>query len=473
MLQRVFTAIVGACLASHGFAAFAQDEALGPPEVLQFPLQASESAPRAVTGPFMRKAVEDAADLGLCQALMTGAGHTFPNGFQPADCTPSFAAQVRNRDGIVHWRSENARPLKCGAGCFGRPFLSGTRNVDRPNLRETMLYGHLDFTIDPPGPVDRDLTYFYEVHVQCKAQNGARTGNIEVKVDVGDPVIGDPGGLESVIDFILLPAQISQRIESFIRGQLQAAPDATVPGEPCRSIGVSRATNPLFDSAPFDPAPASIGGRPGRGDIVGLPGQRAKVEFLAITRNPLPLLVAPEHAQPGNPAAGYFTVYLNGAVVSFPPPLGQPDGLVLPPAGGTVPVNYCRTVALDGADRLQLLFVNGLGGAVWSQFPRSAKFGADVPRRVTTGRWIVVPGTGLPSPTTGQPTPAKPQSVVLREFELLYRITYLPGPVLTDSAATGTGGGRRPPGHVLTDVLGDHGAVLSDGSEPATPCREI
>ena len=134
-----------------------------------------------------------------------------------------FAAQVRTRDGIVHWRSENARPLKCGAGCFGRPFLSGTRNVDRPNLRETMLYGHLDFTIDPPGPVDRDLTYFYEVHVQCKASNGARTGNIEVKVDVGDPVIGDPGGLESVIDFILLPAQISQRIESFIHSQAGGA----------------------------------------------------------------------------------------------------------------------------------------------------------------------------------------------------------------------------------------------------------
>ena len=246
-----------------------------------------------------------------------------------------------------------------------------------------------------------------------------------------------------------------------------------MPGEPCRSIGVSRATNPLFDSAPFDPVPAATGVRPGHRDIVGLLGQRAKVEFLAITRNPLPPLVAPEHAQPGNPAAGYFTVYLNGAVVSFPPPLGQPDGLLLPPAGGNGAGELCRTIALDGADQLQLLLVNGLGGAVWSQFPRSTKFGADVPRRITTGRWIVVPGTGLPSPTTGQPTPAKPQSVVLREFELLYRITYLPGPVLTDSAATGTGGGRHPPARVLTGVLGDHGAVLSDGSEPATPCREI
>lgn len=467
MSQRILPVIVGTCLACLGFTAVAQDEALGPPPVLQYPTAASESASRAVTGPFLRKAIEDAADLGLCEALMTEAGHKFPDGFDAEDCTASFRDKVRNRQGIVHWRSENARPLKCGSACLGRPFLTETRHVDRPNLRETMFYGHLDFTIDPPGPINRDLTYFFDVHVQCKATNGSRTGNIEVKVNVGHPVIGDPGGLESVLDFILLPARISQRIESFIRAQVQPVPDATTPGDPCRSIGASLATNPLFDSAPFDPVSGSaVGGRPGLGGVVGRLGERAKVEFLGITRKPLLATIAPEHAQPGNPAAGYFTVYLNGAVVAFPPPMGQPDGLMLPPEGGTVPLNYCRTVSLDGADRLQLLFVNGLGGAVWSQFPRNAKFGADVPRRITTGRWIVVPGIGVPDPRTGQPTPAKPQSVVLREFELLYRITYLPAPVVTDA-------GGRPPRGAAIGVLGDRPTVVSDGSPTAGPCREI
>lgn len=471
MAQRIVSVILGACIALHGPAAFAQDEALGPPEVLQYPLVANESAPRAVTGPFLRKAIEDAVDLSLCEALMREAGHEFPDGFSAEDCTQAFRDKVRNRDGIVHWRSENARPLKCGASCLGRPFLTGTRHVDRPNLRETMLYGHLDFIIDPPGPINRDLTYFFDVHVQCKAPNGARTGNIEVRVNVGAPVIGDPGGLESVLDFILLPAQISQRIESLIRATLQQAPDSTIPGDPCRSIGASLAVNPLFDSAPFDPVSGRVLGiRPGLGGIAWGQSERAKVEFLTITRKPLPALVAPEHAQPGNFAAGYFTVYLNGAVVAFPPPLGQPDGLALPPDGGTVPLNYCRTVSLDGADRLQLLFVNGLGGAVWSQFPRTAKFGADTPRRITTGRWIVVPGTGLPNPLTGQPTPAKPQSVVLREFELLYRITYLPAPVVSDAGASG---GRGPHGGAVTGVLGDRPVVVSDGSPAAAPCREI
>lgn len=472
MSQRILRFVIGAYIACSACLAFAQDEALGPPEVLQYPFAAGQSAPGAVTGPFMRKAIEDAADLALCEALMTQAGHTFPSGFRAEDCTASFADQVRNQQGFVHWRSSTARPLKCGSACIGRPFLTGTRHVDRPNLRETLLYGHLDFTIDPPGPINRDLTYFYEVHVQCKAASGARTGNIEVKVDVGDPVIGDPGGVEAFLDFLVLPARISQRIEAFIRSQLQPGPDVTTPGAACRSIGASLAANPFFDSAPFDPVTGRTVGTHGTRPVLG---ERAKVEFLSITRKPLPPspLVAPEHAQPGNPAAGYFNVYLNGAIVAFPPPLNMPDGLVLPAEGGTVPLNYCRTVSLDGADRLQLLFVNGLGGAVWSQFARGAGFGAAVPRRITTGRSIVVPGLpGPPDPVTGRPGTTHPQVVVLREFELLYRITYLPAPAITDSGG-GTGGGRQPPGGAVTDVLGDHPPVLSDGSPPAAPCREI
>jgi hypothetical protein len=440
--------------------AFAQDEALGPPEALQYPFQASETAPRAVTMPFLRKAIEDAADLGLCEALMREAGHEFPNGFRPQDCTTEFATKVRDRDGLVHWRSENARPLKCGGDCVGRPFNSVTRNVDKPNLREAMLYGRLLFKIDPPGPVDRDLTYSYEVHVQCKAADGARNGDIEVKVDVGEPVLGDPHTLESTLDFLFLPVQISRRIESFIRSKLRSIPTTAIGGEPCRSIGVSRAQDPKFDAMPFDlaPTPGRVV-RPGLDAIGGVQAERARVEFLSITRHPLPVGVAPEHARPGAVEAGYFNAYLNGANVSFPPPLGAPDGLRLPPAGGTVALNYCRTVPLDGMDRLQLLFVNALGGAVWSQFARDAGFGAGAPHAITTGRTIVVPGT------------PKPRVVPLREFELRYRIVYLPAPVLTGATA-GPRGGVRP-------VRGSHDLpiarpeVLAESDASATTCREI
>ena len=459
MSRRIPQLILGAGLACASFAAIAQEDLGGPPEALQFPVQAGDAAPNAVTGPFLRAAVEQAADLGLCQALMQEDGHQFPNGFKDTDCTAAYAAKVKSRDGLVHWRGENSRPLKCGADCFGRPFMTDTHNLDRPNLREAMLYGHLDFTIDPPGPVDRDLTYFYEVHVQCKAPNGARAGNIEVRVDMGQPVLGEPGTLESTLDFLLLPVQISRRIDNFIQSKLQSVPDTVIGGAPCRSIGTSRGATAFFDAMTFD-APAAPG-RVVRAGIADALSDHARIEFLSITRKPLPPLVAPEFAEPGNPAAGYFTVYLNGAAVQIPPPLGTPDGLVLPPAGGTVALNDCRTVSLGGSDRLQLLFVNGLGGAVWSQFTRGATFGADAPRRMTTVRGIVTPPIGM-SP--------KPTPVALREFELLYRIVYLPAPVLTAEPAAGGRGTHASP---LGATRGDSPTVLSDGSPPPTPCREI
>lgn len=459
MWQRILAAVVVGQLFLPA-TALAQDEALGPPEALQYPLQANETAPRAISMPFLRAAIEQAADLGLCEALMREADHEFPGGFDAEDCTPEFAAKVRNRDGVVKWRSENARPLKCGSDCFGRPFNSVTRNVDKPNLREAMVYGQLRFEIDPTGPVNRDLTYSYEAHVQCKAAEGARNGVIQITIDVGDPVLGEPHAAEAALDFLLLPAQISRRVEAGMRDKVGAIPSKMLSGETCRSIGIERTQDPKFDSMRFDLAPAPVRVvHPARDDITGARTERARVEFLSITRHPLPVGVAPEHAWPGAVEAGYFNAYVNGANVPFPPPLGAPDGLQLPPAGGTVALNYCRTVSLGGSDRLQLLFVNALGGAVWSQFARSAGFGAGAPRSITSGRTIVVPGT------------PKPRVVALREFELRYRIVYLPAPVLTE-AGTDLRSGVRP-------RRGSHGLpvataeVLSEGDTPATPCREI
>jgi hypothetical protein len=80
---------------------------------------------------------------------------------------------------------------------------------------------------------------------------------------------------------------------------------------------------------------------------------------------------------------------------------------------------------MNGADRLQLIFVNTHGGAVWSQFAANTNFGAGPPHTMTTGRKVVVPGQpGPPNPITGRPGSVKPQSIVLREFELLYTIEY-------------------------------------------------
>ncbi len=454
--------------------AAAQENALGPPDVLQYPLEASENASGKFPIIFLRDKIEKGADLALCESLMREAGRPIPAEFDEAACEPAFAEKVRNGEGIVHWAG-GARPLQCGESCVGRPFVTRTQFVDRPNLRQAMLYGRLTFVADPTGPFNRDITYGYEAYFTCDAENGARSGDFTVDVKFGAPVIGDPGPIESVLDFILLPARLSGYIEHRIRQDLSSAGGASEVRDLCRSIGVSRAADAKFDSAVFDPAPAAP--RFGQLDIGAAAAlrDRATIHFLRIARNPLPALVDAGHAAPGNPAAGYFNVFLNGNVAAFPPKTPTPaGGIDLPPEGGVVELNYCRTVDLTGSDRLQLLFTNGLGGAVWSQFPRTDSFGANAPKTMTTGRTIVVPGfPGPPDPVTGRPTPAKPQAVILREFELVYTITYAPRPDTATPAEPARPGGRPGLGAV-TGVLGDRPSVAVDPSAPAPqPCREI
>ena len=456
------------------FGVAAQENALGPSDVLQYPVEASSTAALGAAGAFLRYQIETATDLSLCQVLMTAAGRSIPANFSASDCTSEFADKVRNNEGIVHW-ADNARPLQCGSNCFGRPFMSRTQLLDRPNVRRAMLYGSLNFVLDGPGPANRDLTYFYEIHFTCKTVNGARNGDFVVDVEFGNPIIGDPGTFEAVFDF-LLPINLSRSITAAIRRELPGVPGQTTTLNPCQSVGVYRPTNPLFDMAVYD-LPPSAGPRMGRSDIGAATTLRdtATIHFLRIVRKPLPGNVDDSYAELGNPAAGHFNVFINGSLASFPPIAPTPTGAIdLPPEGGSVELNYCRTVDLTGSDRLQLLFTNGLGGAVWSQFARTDGFGATGAKTLTTGRSIVVPGhSGPPDPVTGRPRPVKPESVMLREFELLYTITYSKRP---DAVATTEPArpGRRPDVGAITDALGDRPSVAVDPSAPAPqPCRKI
>lgn len=453
-------------------AALAQEGALGPPAPLQFPYEAGPDAPRGVAGAFLRNEIERGADLGLCQALMQEAGRPIPPNFDSNDCEPSFAAKVSNNEGIIHWKS-GARPLQCGASCLGRPYLSSTQFVDRPNLRRVTLHGQLRFVIDPPGPINRDLTYSYDINFTCQASNGARQGELMIETRFGDPVIGDPGAVESVLDFVFLPATLSRFIEGKIKSYLQSLPGQSLAYGACASVGAYRDQNPLFDMVMYDPPPA--GGRSVRADLAASTalGERATVKFLRLVRNPLPGNVDAAHAQTGNPAAGYFTVFLNGARVDIPAP--SPDGLVLPAQGGSFALNHCRSISLQGADRLQIIFANGLGGAAWSQFSKTESFGAGLPRMLTTGRTIILPVQTAPrDPVTGRPQSGKPQAFALREFELLYQIEYQPRPSVATTATTGVRGatgGRRPLG--AADIGSVAGVATDPGAPPPAACAPI
>lgn len=451
----------------------AQENVLGPPDVLQYPTLATPDAARGLGVIFLRDKIEKGANLALCEALMREAGRPIPSPFEDSSCEPSFAEKVRNGEGVVHW-ADGARPLECGESCVGRPFMSKTQFVDQPNLRRAMLYGHLKFVADPPGPFNRDITYGYEVFFTCNAINGARNGDFTVDIKFGQPVIGDPGPIESVLDFLLLPAGLSNFIERRMQRDLAAATDTSEVRDTCRSIGAFRADDPQFDSALFDLAPSSPRFRGSDMVAATAVGDRATIHFIRLKRKPLPPMVDAGHAGPGNPSAGYFNVFLNGSLAAFPPKTAtQTGGIDIPETGGVVELNYCRTIDLNGSDHLQLLFTNGLGGGAWSQFGRAEMFGEDVPRTLSTGRTIVVPGfPGPPDPVTGRPTPAKPQAIVVREFELTYTIAYDARP---DAVVVGEPAGpARPVRDSVTRPLGDPPLLMADPDAPAPePCRKI
>jgi hypothetical protein len=441
----------------------AQEGAISPPPPLQWPVQAGPNTPTDFSITLLRQQIELGGNVELCKALMTEAGQPIPANFTWSMCPPEFQAKVNAREGMVSWAS-GAKPTECGTDCVGRPFMTQSMALDRPNTIFAMLYGHLDFSIDVPGPFNRDVRYGYEAQFRCLTEPGAREGDFNIRMVFEPPVVGDPGILESVTNF-MIPANISRAIEDGIRSRLSTPGSQSQSLGRCRSIGVNVAAQPSFDSILFD-RPAASTKRPNvKAPIAGTAlGTSATVHFIRITRKPVFGFTPP--ADPGQ-----FNVFLNGIPAYFP----DTPALVLPAAGGSAAINFCKTIDMNGADRLQIIFANSLGGAVWSQFAANTSYGAGSPRTMTTGRTVVVPGQpGPPDPVTGKPRPVKPQSIVLREYELLYTIEYHapPSQIAVAPAAGGSGTGARP--SRLGAILTAPSAVLSDGSaQPAQPCLQI
>jgi hypothetical protein len=446
-----------------GGAASAQENQTSPPAPLQFPFEAQANANAEFGLGILRSGMETSVDLILCEALMKHAGRPTPTPFRAEHCEPAFAQRVAADQGVLHWAS-GARPRRCGTSCFGHPMMTAQDQRNRPNLRRAMLYSHIVLTIDGPG-ADRNISIPVDAYFTCQTANGARDGDLTMRLVFGPPAIGEPGILESIGSFFTA-GWLTSRIDSEIKKRLpNINPQQGVIGR-CRSVGVARSDQPNFDAVKFDRPPTTRA--PGVSAIAGTNAlrDRVKIELLRVVRHPLPALVPQEHGRPGDPAAGQFTVFLNGVERFIPP-----QGLALPVTGGSAPINACMTVDVTGWNDLQVLFTNDLGGAAWSQFPRAGGFGQGTIRTLTTGRTVLVQNSSV-DPTTGRPRPgSRPQSVPLREFELTYRLTFLSAPTVVAQPTQPSRPGR--PGLAGT-VLGTRPtAVLDSTSAPSEPCREI
>jgi hypothetical protein len=463
---RILAAI--AAITMGATAASAQEDNNSAPPPLQFPALASANPDGQL--PFqlssmagLRFQIEQAGNLGLCEHYMHEAHLTVPPNLTFDQCPANIQAQINMNMGQVTW-ADGARPTQCGRNCVGPPFMSQSQQLTQPNFRFGDLYGHLTYAIDVPGPFNRTVTYFFEIHARCDIPPGQKAGVIRVDTSVEPPVPDDPSTLEQITDLVLLPLDISNRITAGIQDQLSSVGGSTntVDNGACRSIGAA-AQDPA--NWPFD---AFVWDKPGtaRTTVVSdaLTRGTVTVYFDRIIRHQT--LISDTTSDPFT-----FRVYLNG--ISGPlPRTGEID---LAPNGVSTQA-FCKTIDVTGAESLQILFTASTGGAVWSQFASGASYGAGASRSMTTGQIVV-----LPARSPGQ----KPQPFMNREFELQYHIEYQPpasvvaggGGVSSAGAASGspgstTGGGSGGGSVTAAGAIVGHNAGIKDVTV-FTPCTKI
>ncbi len=444
---------MGTVIALSSSTLLAQEDVNSPPPPLQWPTDVSAHPGKEL--PFqvskdlgLRATIEQAANAELCKILMKDANMPVPNEatFTYDQCPASIKAKINAREGVVAWE-DGARPTECGRSCVGAPFMSQTQNTNRPNARYAMVYGNLTFQVDLPGP-NRDIGYGLEIDVTCDVPGGSRDGIVNVTSKTDGPVADDPGILESIINFLVLPLEISQRITDGINKTYGVSTTSAPSMGPCSSIGAN-ASPPAdwkFDSFTWDvPSPRR---RPPIPDVTTMK-PTATIYFDRIFRN---------QTIQSNPSTGPldFTVYINGRVAHIP----RNGSITLAP-GASFDQKICTTVPMDGLNSLHLIFADNLGGGVWSQFAPTVNFGAGGGHKMTTGRTVV-----LPARRPGD----KPTSTLLREFELAYPIeshgaptSVAPGPAAPVGPGRVGGVRPRPPAGIFTP----------GGTVPDSACTKI
>ena len=407
-------------LAALPWVAHAQADNVSPPAPLQWPVvETRRNTERFFNIGSLRSEMERGVNGILCKQLMKDAGKQIPANFTIDLCPAEFITKINARQGRVRW-ALGAKPSECGTHCIGRPFMDISTSLNKPNVNFAKLFGKIELDIDAAGLFGRKVIFNYEANFNC-VSGAAHEGDFTVELVFDKPVVDGPDFLESFVNFLVPVFHLSDEIEKGILRSVGVGNTRKTLGR-CNSIGVNKLGPSSDDSILYNEPPRV---RPTSSPIADpAPKKIATVRFLNITRKTTFGVNAPAEA-------GGFRVFLNG-VQAFMPDL--PSGS-LPSTGGSASINLCKTISMEDSDRLQIIFLNTLGGTVWSQFSSRARFGTATPHTITTGRTITMPGTpGPPDPVTGKSSPGKPFPLMVREFELLYTIEYHDGPVHSLSA---------------------------------------
>lgn len=345
--------------------------------------------------------------------------------------------QLKNHPSIrarLSW-GKNSQPLECGYKCMSAPKMGRTEFIDRPNNQRVEHYVRLSFKIDnikrkvlgkwvPAAGIRRIIRTNINIYAYCEGWQGG-AGKIRIYTKTEPPFIDEAHGLvEEILDFILLPLNISNFIDAEIARQLRSPgglPAIDAPNGDCNSLGVlanyprddrSRYDNIVWDRLDSKPI------FPGK---VTMAGESAEVRFISIKRR---------KTVNSNTAANEdcrFTFFVNNKVMQYP-------------SVGKVKIAENQTLQFGEKMKLkvplskdvpvlQVLFSNNLQAAGWKQYLRKSKYGHGTNTLWTSRK---VPAQHTSSPGAGKGSGGKPLKITVNEFELTYTINYRGEAVVKD-----------------------------------------
>ena len=327
----------------------------------------------------------------------------------------------------LSWAS-NARPLECDYDCMSAPTIEKTQYIDRPNTRRVVHRGRLSFRVSdikrkvggvwvPAASVRRTIHTNVDFYAYCEGWEG-KEGGIRIYTKARRPFIDESHStVESILNFILLPLNISNIIDTQLSRQFKSQaglPAFEAPNGDCNSLGI-------ISNAPSGPHSRNdniIWDRPVKkkrfNQKAALLREEAVVRFMSIKRRKtLNSLTAGQDEL-------RFTFYVNGQAVEYPSNANKIK--ILENRTHQLSGGVSLKIPLSKKDAvLQVFAANNLMASGWKEHTRRNKYG-DGTRTLVLRRKIVAPNQNIPGARKGGSN--KPAQVVVSEFELTYTISY-------------------------------------------------
>jgi len=349
-------------------------------------------------------------------------------GQQVIDATNAKLKNHKSVHGKLSW-GENSKPLECGYDCMSAPRIETTKHIDRPNTKRVVHRARLSFLVDdierkvggvwvPAVGIRRTIHTNIDIYATCRGWRGDE-GTIRITTKVHRPFIDEANGtVESILNFVLLPLNISNFVDQQIARQFGSdinIPAVELRNGSCKSLGViSNFPNDKrsrFDNIIWDRPPPKKPFQPG----VALQRENAEVRFISIKRRKT---INSMQAQQDDLR---FTFFVNDRAVEYPPQAGKIK--IAENQTHQLKGDVVLKIPLSEKDPvLQVLLSNNLMAAGWKEHSRKNKYGHGR-NTLLISRKVVGPPLNIPG------TSSKPTKVTVNEFELTYSINYIGQPV--------------------------------------------